>query len=62
MADQTVKLTSDSGTPERVAFDIWSDLLDRNSEEFKRLKTADELLGLYRRCLWAVGHPKNDQQ
>ena len=62
MADQTVKIESDSGSHERVAFDIWDKLLSRNSEEIRALKTVDELLSLYRRCLWAAQHPKADQQ
>lgn len=63
MADQTVKISNlpDSGSPERVAYDLWNDLRALSNK-----KTADETfsdyaarrLALYAQCLNAAkGHP-----
>lgn len=58
MADQTVKLTNDAGSHERVAYDLWRYLLGRNSDEIKNLKTNADLLKLYRQCLGATFRPE----
>jgi hypothetical protein len=56
MADQTIKIQNDSGSHERVAFDLWTHIIG-TTEDTKGLKTAEEKLKLYQRCLAATFKP-----
>ena len=48
MADQTIKLESDSGSHERVALDLMKMVI--NYAKGEHTKDADALLSLYKRC------------
>lgn len=52
MADKTVRLESDSGSPHRVAFELMEKITfkDKNGS----YSTKQELIDLYVDCLWAV--------
>lgn len=52
MADQTVRVLGDSGSPERVAFDLMEKIMfkDKNGSYI----TKQEIIDLYVDCLWAA--------
>lgn len=53
MADQKVKLESDSGSPERVAFELMQYI--RYADKSERAKESkQEIIDLYVDCLWAM--------
>jgi hypothetical protein len=54
MADQSILVTNmpDSGSPQRVAFDLMKEVIYR--DETKEYKNKDEILVLYTECLKAA--------
>jgi len=49
VADQTVKIESDSGSPPRVAYDLMKYVTTYSSDKSTTL-TKDEILDLYSEC------------
>lgn len=58
MADQTVKVTSDSGSPERVALELMQYIRYHDKNEGGR-STKEEMINLYVDCLWATRFERN---
>lgn len=54
MADQKVQLANDSGSPQRVAFDLMKYIFDTYPDE--RPKTKAEAFSLYSDCWRAATH------
>jgi hypothetical protein len=49
MADQTIKLDSDSGSHERVALELFR-YVRGMCDDAKKLEKTDEILNLYKKC------------
>ncbi len=60
MADQSVNVANfpDSGSPERVAFNLMDRIMFRDKDE--QYKTKDEIINLYVDCLWATKSRERD--
>lgn len=54
MADQTVKLESDSGSHGRVAWELFKYVRTYCDDAKGNNKTTDELLSLYKKCRTAT--------
>ena len=58
MADQTVQIEGDNGSPERVALDLMK-YIRGIAEDAKTKRSTQELIDLYVDCRWAAYGNRN---